>query len=183
MHIIPETVKILQQGGVIAYPTEAVYGLGCDPFNQAAVNRLLALKKRSWEKGLILIAASWEQIVDYVEPIPTPRMDAVLATWPGPITWIFPATTRVPEWIRGRHDSIAIRVTAHPLAQALCAAFGKPLVSTSANLEGQPPARFPEEVAKIFPDSLDLIVEGALGDSLKPTEIREARTGKVLRAG
>jgi len=173
--------EILHQGGVIAYPTEAVYGLGCDPLNQQAVMRLLALKKRAVSKGLILIAASLEQLQPYLLPIEESRMVQVVDTWPGAVTWLFPASNNVPEWIRGQHDTVAVRVTDHPLASALCYLFGGPIVSTSANIEGQPPAKNAEEVAAVFSQQLALILDGNIGGLSKPTQIRDAVTGQIVR--
>lgn len=173
--------EILQKGGIIAYPTEAVYGLGCDPLNQQAVMRLLTLKKRSVNKGLILIAASVEQLMPYILPVEEAAMAQVLKTWPGPVTWLFPASEQVPEWIRGQHETVAVRVTDHPLASTLCYIFGGPIVSTSANVEGHPPALNAEQVNDIFPQDLDLVLTGEVGGLSKPTQIRDAITGQVLR--
>ena len=129
-------VKCLKQGKVIAYPTEAVYGLGCDPDNVDAVSRILQIKHRALDKGFILIASSWEQIQPLVMYLTPDLLTRVFATWPGPITWLFPASKQVPAWIRGNHDSVAVRVTAHPIARALCEQFGGPLISTSCNIAG-----------------------------------------------
>jgi L-threonylcarbamoyladenylate synthase len=176
---LDNSIEILNQGGIIAYPTEAVYGFGCDPLHEISVMKLLALKKRSVAKGLILIAANWEQLSPYLQPIALNRMKPVLATWPGPVTWVFPAAEKVPHWIRGSHSTIAVRITAHPLARSLCEAFGRPLVSTSANVEGEPPAKEAKEI--VLP--VDFIIEGQTGGLSKPTEIRDALNGKVIRAG
>ncbi|MGH6977933.1 MAG: Sua5/YciO/YrdC/YwlC family protein, partial [Brevundimonas sp.] len=138
-----EAAIALHAGGVIAYPTEAVWGLGCDPFDEAAVLRLLAIKQRPVDKGLILIAASVTQLDGLADwdALPDARRDDVLASWPGPHTWIMPATARVPRWITGVHDGVAMRVSAHPVVIALCDAFGGVLVSTSANPAAAPPPR------------------------------------------
>jgi L-threonylcarbamoyladenylate synthase len=180
---LQNAVKILQQGGVIAYPTEAVFGLGCDPFNPSAVAKIIKLKKRSPEKGLIVIGSSWEQLQPLTAPVPNENLKKALATWPGPYTWIFPAASTAPKWVTGQHSTIAVRVTAHPIAKAICQGFGKPIISTSANLEGHPPARTVDEVKLIFGDSIDLIISGELGNQNKPTEIRDVLTGKIIRDG
>lgn len=177
---INKAVTILQDGGVIAYPTEAVYGLGCDPFNEKAVRKILEIKKRSVEKGLILIAASWEQIKFLTEKIPEEKLNTVLATWPGPFTWVFPASNKVPFWIRGAHNSIALRVTNHSIARLICEKFG-PIVSTSANLTQQSPATTTEEVEKYFADKVDLIIPGQTGGLKKTTSIMDVLTGKKIR--
>ena len=174
---------VLQRGGVVAYPTEAVWGLGCDPFAEASVLRLLALKQRPVEKGLILVAAALEQfdgLLDWAQ-LPTDRREDVYASWPGPHTWIVPASGRVPHWITGAHDGVAVRVSAHPQVIALCAAFAGPLVSTSANPAGAPPPRRLEQLDPALRAALDGIVDGQTGELARPTPIRDARSGAVLR--
>jgi len=130
--------RMLTAGGVIAYPTEAVYGLGCDPLDAQAVTRLLAIKRRPVEKGLILIASRFDQLGPYVQPLTAAIRQRLDESWPGPNTWLLPADPATPRWIRGDHRTIAVRVTAHPLAAALCEAFGGAIVSTSANPAGRP---------------------------------------------
>jgi L-threonylcarbamoyladenylate synthase len=173
--------KILARGGIIAYPTEAVFGLGCDPFNARAVMRLLELKEREVEKGLILIAASWGQVKTLVAKIPDEILEKVLATWPGPNTWVLPASKKAPVWIKGAHSSIAIRVTAHKVARAICEEFSGPIVSTSANLTNFPPARTRKELLKQFPCGIDFVVAGRVGRLKNPTPIKDAITAKILR--
>lgn len=176
-----EAAKILKQGGVIAYPTEAVFGFGCDPFNEKAVNKILSLKKRSVDKGLILIASNWNQIKDLTKLIPQDKLNIVLNSWPGPYTWIFPSSDKVPHWISGKFDSIALRVSAHPTVQNLCNAYNGPIVSTSANPENKPPARSIEEVKNYFPNELDLILGGEVDTTKQPSMIKDAVSGEVLR--
>lgn len=176
--------RALRDGGVIAYPTEAVWGLGCDPFNEPAVQRLLQIKQRPVEKGLILIAGALAQLDGLVDwdALPVVRRDAVLASWPGPHTWLVPATARVPRVITGAHDSVAVRVSAHPQVVALCEAFGGVLVSTSANLAGQPAATRRAELDPSLLNRIDAVLIGEVGIRTTPSTIRDARTGTVLRA-
>jgi L-threonylcarbamoyladenylate synthase len=174
-------VRCIRTGGIVAYPTEAVFGLGCDPFNAKAVRRLLALKQRPQAKGLILIAAEFRQIEPLLEPLAAATWERVLASWPGPHTWLLPARPWVPVWIRGHHPSLAVRVTAHPVAAALCRALGGPLVSTSANLSRRPPARSVLALGLQFGDRIDALLPGRLGDLAAPTPIRDALTGATLR--
>ena len=178
---VSEAVQILQQGGVIAYPTEAVYGLGCDPTNLRAVERLLSLKQRSRDKGLILIAAEFDQLSPYLAEIENSLKANIFSTWPGPVTWLWPANPEVSSLLRGKHDTIAVRVTAHPLAAALCRAFGGPLVSTSANLSGKPPTRNADEVRIQLAERVDYVLEGETGGLSRPSQIRDALTGAVIR--
>lgn len=180
---VARAAAALRAGGVVAYPTEAVYGLGCDPRNQAAVERILDLKGRPTEKGLILIAAEFDQVTPFLAPLPEAMRATVLATWPGPITWLIPAATQTPPWLRGTHDTLAVRVTAFAPAAALCRAAGMALVSTSANRSGEAPARTAAEVRAIFGTGLDDVLEGPCGGRERPSEIRDARTGAVIRPG
>jgi L-threonylcarbamoyladenylate synthase len=178
-----EAARRLHAGAVIAYPTEAVYGLGCDPLDAAAVERILALKQRPISSGLILIAADYTQIEPFLEPLPAVLRRKVFATWPGAVTWLLPARPEVPVWLRGVHDSLAVRVTAHAGSAALCTAFGGALVSTSANPHGRVPARSPLQVRRYFGDGLTYILPGPLGGRLRPSEIRDGRSGRVVRTG
>lgn len=181
---LAEAADAVKNGGVIAYPTEAVWGLGCDPNDEAAVLRLLAIKQRPVDKGLILIAANLDQLRPFLDlpALPSERLAEVLATWPGPHTWVMPAHRQAPRWITGTHDGIAVRISAHPLVVALCLAFGGPLVSTSANIAG---AAAPHTRETIDPGLLAAIAGAVAGDTgglARPTPIRDARTGAELRA-
>lgn len=178
-----EAVRALRHGGIIAYPTEAVYGLGCDPLDAAAVLRLLALKRRPVEKGLILVAADFSQLQPYLLPLAAPLAQQVAADWPGPVTWLLPARPGVPRWLRGAHDTLAVRVSAHPEVAALCRAFGGPIVSTSANPATLPPARNAFTVQRMFDGGVDLILHAPLGGLERPTRIRDGRSGRIIRAG
>jgi L-threonylcarbamoyladenylate synthase len=175
-------VRVMRAGGVVAYPTEAVYGLGCDPLNHDAVMRLLTIKRRPPEKGLILIASRFDQLTPFLRATGEEVRQRVDATWPGPVTWLLPASPATPNWLRGMHDSLAVRVTAHPLAAALCEAFGGPIVSTSANASGRPPARTALQAVLRCP-GVDLVLVGATGGLRRPTPIRDALSGKLLRVG
>lgn len=173
--------RVLHAGGVIAYPTEAVWGLGCDPHNEHAVARLLALKQRPVEKGVILIAADVEQLSPYLRGLPEEKLALLRASWPGPNTWLVPDNGAAPAWITGGRGTLAVRVTAHPLAAALCRAFGGAVVSTSANRAGEVPARSLLQVRQYFGDALDAVLPGSLGGLQNPTRIRDAMTGATCR--
>lgn len=175
-------VDYLKQGKIIAHPTEAVFGLGCDPDNIDAVTRILQIKHRALDKGFILIAASFEQIEPLVTYIQPELLTRVFATWPGSTTWLFPASTQVPFWIRGNHYSVAVRVTAHPIAKALCEQFGRPIISTSCNKSGDPPARDIQTIQLTLSEIVDCVIDGPLGGRNRPTEIRDALTGEMVRA-
>ena len=175
-----EVARAVAAGAVIAYPTEAVYGLGCDPCNARAVRRILEIKRRPEHQGLILIAADFSQLEAFVEPPDASVMRRIWPTWPGPVTWLLPARSVTPRWLTGRHDTLAVRVTAHPLAAALCRAAGA-LVSTSANRSGHPPARSALQVRLRLDGDVDDILAGDCGGRAQPSTIRDGRTGEVIR--
>lgn len=174
-------VESLRGGGILAYATEAVFGLGCDPEDEDALWRLLALKRRPAHKGLILIAADPVQLEPYIQPLTAAMAERILPTWPGPHTWIVPARPGLSSLVRGAHASVAVRVTAHPQVQALCRRYGGAVVSTSANRTGQPPARSAFQVRQRLGAEVDFILPGRVGSEARPSCIRDARTGAVLR--
>lgn len=177
-------ISQLQQAAVIAYPTEAVFGLGCDPDSEDAVMALLALKQRPVEKGLILIAADYQQLLPYIndEQLSAEQKARMFSRWPGPVTWVLPAQANTPSWLTGRFQSLAVRVSDHPDVVRLCREFGKPLVSTSANLSGQEPCRNVAEVLAQFGEDFP-VLQGVTGGRLNPSEIRDVLTGELIRQG
>lgn len=181
---ITDAASSIRNGGIIAYPTEAVWGLGCDPRNEAAVLRLLALKQRDVDKGLILIAADEAQLVSYIDmtALDDAQRATVRASWPGPHTWIVPASTQAPAWITGSHTGIAVRVSAHPTVMALCNAFGGALVSTSANRAGEPAPSRRDALNQVIVTGVDAVSVGETGELQRPTAIRDARSGNLLRS-
>lgn len=175
---IAKAADTLLAGGVIAYPTEGVFGLGCMPDDSAAVLSVLALKRRDPAKGLILIAANRQQLDGWIaiDPgkIPDPDPD-------NPTTWIAPATDQVSPLVRGRNEGLAVRLTTNATAAAICNAVDAPIVSTSANLAGQPVARNRYVLRRRFNSCVDYIVPGDCGPTSGPSEIRDLATGNVLR--
>ena len=182
-HHCAQAQDILRNGGIIAYPTESVWGLGCDPMQAPAVRTLLRIKQRSEERGLIVVASTIAQLDAWIDrsTVPEFRWNAICQMWPGPHTWIFPATHYVPPWIRGKHASVAVRVSAHPVIQCLCTYWKAPLVSTSANITGQPPPHALDAISPMIIDSIDAVIEGQTGNLAQPTSIRDAYTGETLR--
>lgn len=176
---VDDAYALLKKGEVIAYPTEAVYGLGCDPFNEKAVLHLLKLKQRDVAKGLILIISEWAQLWPLIADLPEEKLDAVKKTWPGAVTWVFPKSDKVPAWVSGAHETIAIRMTAHPVARALCK--HGPLVSTSANIAGDEAARDIDALTRFFPAGVAGMVAGELGGNLAVSEICSVQDGTRLR--
>jgi len=177
-------VKVLQQGGMIAYPTEAVFGLGCDPGNIAAIKNLLKIKNREKEKGLILVAANLEQLKNYIQPLEKDIEKKLLDSWQdvaNAITWLAPVNEMTSDYLKGQFDTLAIRVSHHPVVKELCEKFGGAIVSTSANISTQEAARTAEEVKQIFENKINFIVEGKTNINAQPSEIRDALTNKVIR--
>lgn len=180
---IANALAALRNGGVIAYPTEGVWGLGCDPRDEAAVLRLLTLKQRDVAKGLILIASSEAQLAPFIDAasLADAQLVEVRASWPGPNTWIVPASKDAPRWITGAHDGIAVRVTAHPLVRALCDGFGGALVSTSANIASEPSPRTRAELDPRIVAGVDAVTDGETLGRAQPSTIRDTRSGTTLR--
>jgi L-threonylcarbamoyladenylate synthase len=158
-----------------------VWGLSCDPFSEAAVARLLYLKSRPVSKGLILVAADEGQLHFLLDGLPGEQLETLRTSWPGPATWLVPHRGRLPRWISGEHETVAVRVSDHPVVRALCLAWGGPLVSTSANPGGARPATAAFQVRRYFGDVLDAIVPGELGGSGRPTTIRDLASGRIIR--
>lgn len=180
--ILQQACETLVAGGLIAYPTEAVWGLGCDPQNYSAVKRILALKGRSQDKGLILVAAGVIQLGKLLDGLNAQQRARIEASWPGPTTWLIPDPANLfPHWIKGKHPSVAIRVSAHPVVHALCEQFEKPIVSTSANAAGKTAIRGRSELEAQFGGSIDYVVSGNLGAAKQPSEIRDVLSGSLIR--
>ncbi|MCF7971564.1 MAG: Sua5/YciO/YrdC/YwlC family protein [Methylococcaceae bacterium] len=173
-------VHALKQGQIIAYPTEAVYGLGCDPLNESAAMHLLNIKQRPIHKGLILVASDFTQLQPFLKPT-TSMLAQIMPSWPGPVTWVIPAQSWVPKYLKGEHDSLAVRVSAHPLVQQLCSIYGGAIVSTSANISNQAPARSSLAVRQNLNAQELFIIPGATPKYAQPTAIYNALDGSCLR--
>lgn len=172
--------QIVCSGGVIAYPTEAVWGLGCDPWNEQAVIKLLALKRRAIEKGVILIGGSIDQFDFLLQGLSKNQLTLLQQSWPGANTWLVPHYNKIPYWITGDHSTVAIRVPGHRLARELCLLTG-PIVSTSANIANYPAAKSRLMVEYYFHNQLDVILNGEIGKSKTPSRICDLETGKIIR--
>ena len=186
---VKKAAHIVAAGGVVAYPTEAVWGLGCDPANRDACLALLQIKQRPVEKGMILVAASVAQLANLLSPLPQAQQQMLAQAWAdqaatGPVTFLVPdVLDQVPWWVKGTHDAVALRVSLHPGVQQLCHAVGAPLVSTSANIAGAAPAKTRLMVEKMLGAQLDYILPGTLGAASKPSRIIDLHSGRVVRAG
>lgn len=170
-----------RRGKLLIYATESCFGIGCDPRNLKALQRLLRLKSRPWHKGLLLVAAEMTQLTPWMLT-PTPEQARTLAaSWPGPNTWIVPASRRVPRALRGRHRGIGVRVTAHRGAATLAKIVGSAVVSTSANPAGLRPLKTYRAVQRRFGRNA-FVINGRIGARKRPSTIRILESGAVLRA-
>lgn len=177
----PRIAAYLRRGGLIAYPTESCYGLGCDPDNRAAVLRLLRLKQRPQRKGLILIAASYRQVARYLQPLTPDEQARLKSDGAQAITCLMPAKPSCPRWLRGVHDTLAVRLTAHRQAAQLCLSASSALVSTSANRSGQRPARTYAQCQRLFGRKV-WVLPGRVGKRRKPSTIRAWAGGQIIRS-
>ncbi|MDO6619114.1 MULTISPECIES: L-threonylcarbamoyladenylate synthase [unclassified Shewanella] len=180
-----DVTEVFEQGEVFAYPTEAVYGLGCDPDNLSAIQKLLEIKQRPWQKGVILVASDYKQLQPYIDEsqLTEAQLAFAFSKWPGPFTFVMPIKSEVSQLLCGEFDSIAVRVSAHPVVKALCDATNKAIVSTSANLAGHAPALTIAEIQDTFSTTVAAVITGDLGAQRQPSTIIDARSGKILRNG
>lgn len=178
---LSKAIAALHSGGVIAYPTEAVFGLGCDPHQEMALARIIEIKGRDTHKGFILIAASQDQLTPFLAPVQAAWQTQFDNAWPGPVTFVVPARHGTSQLLSGSRDTLAVRVSSHPLVQRLCREFGGAIVSTSANRSGQEPCRDTASTVKIFGSQLDAIVGGNVGLLTSPTRIIDVRSGALIR--
>lgn len=178
---LTRAADIIRAGGVVAYPTEACFGLGCDPRNIFAVRRILRMKRRARAQGVILIADHRARLMRYANFSALRHRKPMFDSWPGKHTWLVPATGGVSRWVRGEHSTVAVRVTAHRDAAMLCRLAHTALVSTSANRHGRRMLTNTDAVLREFGDEVDFVVDGKVGGARTPSVIRDAQTGKVVR--
>ncbi len=180
---IQQAVRCLKGGGLVAYPTESVYGVGCDPFNVDAVYRLLALKHRDEAKGLILVAANRHQVKTLLPDLSDQQLNFLeQSSLAEPLTGLLAdENDDIPPWIKGRHSRVAIRISRHPMVQELCLLFGGAIVSSSANITGFPSAKSPLQVRQQLQSGLDYLLVGPLGGARKPSRIQDLCSNTIIR--
>lgn len=184
IHFLKKVIKILKKGEIIAYPTESVWGLGCDPTNNIAIKKLLSIKKRSWKKGFILVSYNYKQIQPYIDEnqLTNTQKKTIISQSTIPTTWIVPAKKNISHLITGNHNTVAIRITQFKIIKLICFLFKKPIISTSANLHGLSPCKIKEEIMLYFKNKI-FIIDDILGNQKKPSEIKDIITGKLYRKG
>ena len=179
---LQHAAQICRSGGIIAYPAESVYGLGCDPLNEAGVYRILELKQRRVEKGLILLTDDLQKLLPFIDVSPM-QQKQLLQLQEKPTTWLVPVSDLTPAWIRGAHAKVAVRITHHASVAELCALLPYPIVSTSANPANKQPARNAMRVRQYFPGQIDAIVSAGVDLRGKPSVIRDLDSGEIIRPG
>ena len=177
MDSLGSVVNSLKKGEVVAYPTEGVWGLGCDPSNEEAIKKLLNLKGRSESKGLILIGSSLEQFSKFIEV--EKYKDKLLQKWPGHHTWLVPTKPETSKLITGINEKIALRLSSHKHVVELCEEFKGAIISSSANKENESTLESPDEIKGIFPDIK--VLTGELGGHSQPSKIEDLLTGELIR--
>ncbi|MCV2506098.1 MAG: Sua5/YciO/YrdC/YwlC family protein [Candidatus Lightella neohaematopini] len=179
---INKIVLALKDKKIIAYPTESVFGLGCDPDYEIVVKKILILKNRPIEKGLILVASNYEQIKKYIDEtkITIDIKKRLFSSWPGPISWALPANSNVPVWLTGKYDKLVVRISNFLPIRLICQKFGKAIISTSANVSQQLPARTVDEVYKLFGSKV-VIMNDIVGKLPCPTKICDAISNTIIR--
>ncbi len=184
---IKHAAKTVKKGGIIAYPTEAVFGLGCDPDNEIAINTLLHLKQRTADKGLILLASDYAQLLPYVDDellkktLGKVKYNSIIVRWPDAVTLLLPAKNNISTLLTGIFDTIAVRITDHPDVVVLCQEMGKAIISTSANISNQPPAKTWQQAEKQFQHTVDFIIKGETSGLMKPSVIMNPLTQEIIR--
>ena len=178
---VEEAAAVLRQGGIVAYPTESCYGLGCDPNNFAAIRRILSIKRRNRVKGLILVSDHYFRFKPFIVGIPSNQRQRILSSWPGPNTWLLPAKKSLTQWLRGQHNSLAVRVSKHGPVRRLCRQSKMAIVSTSANRANRPSLRYYEEVVKQLGSEVDYVLPGRIGRRSEPSIIRDGISGEMIR--
>ncbi len=175
-------IETLLDGGIIGYPTEGLWGLGCLPESREGVQRILSLKQRSWKEGLILIASDPDQLAAYLVGLPDEQLRVLKQSRSVPTTYLVRDNGYCPDWIRGQHATVAVRITTHEQTRNLCQALQSPIVSTSANRRGKPAARDQLSVRARFGVNVDTYLAGPLGGATGASEIRDLASGQILRA-
>lgn len=180
-----QALEVLRQGGLILYPTDTVWGIGCDATCEAAVRKIFALKQRSDAKAMLCLLDAAGKLQGYVRQVPEMAWDLIELTTK-PLTIIYPGAQNVAPSLVAEDGSLGIRITEEPFTKALCAALHHPLVSTSANISGEPAARNFSEVTDAIRQGVDYVVRYRQGDRSEPKPSSIVKLGvnneiKVIR--
>ena len=177
---MPDLKGLFLQDKVFAYPTEGVWGLGCNPFSEKAVKKLINLKKRPKNKGIIVLAGSLQQLLPFTQHLSEKLKKRMNSKWPGPHTWLVPSSPDIPKWLIGPTGLVALRLSDHKTVIELTESLNMPICSSSANISGQEPAKNSDEIRTFFGNKV-LIIEGELGGLKKPTPVQNLESKEWLR--
>lgn len=182
---IQKAIQVLNQGGVIICPTEGIYGFSCIANNIDAVKRIIEIKKRDDNKGLILVSDSIEKVKKLIdiEKIPKESLDLMHKLWPGHHTFVVPCNSNINALLTGNRHTIAIRISSFDVLSSLCKDLTYPIVSTSANISGQDPISTLDMLEKEFGHVVDYILKKNCQGLKKSSTIHDALTGQILRKG
>jgi len=182
---VARAAEILLSGGLVAYPTESFYGLAADATNEKAIERLFHVKRRKPSRPLLILIPSEDVLSDYARVVPQPVRKLISALWPGGVTLVFHASSKVSPLLTAGTDRIGIRLSSHPLATSLTLAAGVPITGTSANISGAPPCRTVDAVLGQFGDALDLVLDGGRTPGEKGSTVLDVTVDppRILREG
>lgn len=177
---VKDVICHLKSGEVIGYPTEAVYGIGCDPWNQSSVEKIAKIKGRKKRQTFLMVASSIDQLTDLID---ISRLSSqVKSSWPGHTTWLIKAKENVPYWLQDEQtNKVGVRISNHPLVRELCSEYGKPIISTSANMSGKEEIKNQQEFIRTFSSNINYLVDGDLGDYDKASMIIDMETNRKIR--
>lgn len=170
----------MKQGAVVAYPTETFYGLGVDVLSPAAIKKLFEVKRRDWSNPVAVIVSDLSMLEKIVEEVPEQGRALMKIFWPGPLTILFKTNHAISKDLTTNTGKIGIRISSHPIAQALCEALGAPLTTTSANLSGLPPSSCVRHLKNYFADRLDIIIDGGELDPSRGSTVVDVTEDKVV---
>ncbi len=173
-------VSHLRRGGIVAFPTETYYGLAVDPDCASAVQKLFKVKNRNTDKPLLLLIENIEQLDSIVREVPPQYLPLIKKYWPGPLTLIFRSKSNLNQQITGYTGTVGVRISPHPIAQALVTRLGRPITATSANISGISPARSAQEVAKTLGNDVDYIIDGGQANGGLCSTILSVKDGKLI---
>jgi len=178
---LADAAAVIRAGGVVAMPTDTLYGLAADPFSSSAVARVFAVKGRSAGRAIALVAADVEQVAAQIGALPDLARTLAAAYWPGPLTLLLPRPASIPSALAGGGDEVGVRVPAHAVTRALCRACARVLTATSANISGEPDSGDPDHVALALADAdVDLLLDAGTTPGGPPSTV-VAVTGDTVR--
>jgi L-threonylcarbamoyladenylate synthase len=173
-------VSILEQGGIVAFPTESFYGLGVDATNSSAIERLFLVKKRNPALPLLILISSIDELSKYAASIPAEAEELARRFWPGGLTMVLQCSQALPPLLTAGTGKIGIRISSHPVAHALTLALKLPVTGTSANISGRPPCTRADQVVECLGEQVDLILDGGITEGARPSTLLDVTRNPPL---